>query len=120
MPAPAIHIDKSRYIYHKVDNNSIESLGLNLMTKTRLLFPALSITLITATALAAQDAVSAGALREYVNPPEIRPVDTLFMDDMTWLEIRNAMKAGKTTVIVPAGGLEASGPFLVLDKHQHM
>jgi creatinine amidohydrolase/Fe(II)-dependent formamide hydrolase-like protein len=42
------------------------------------------------------------------------------MEDMTWLEIRNAMKAGKTTVIVPAGGLEASGPFLVLDKHQRM
>ena len=90
------------------------------MIKTRRLLPVLAITLISAAGLTAQDAVSPTALREYVNPPEIRPVDTLFMDEMTWLEIRNAMKAGKTTVIVPAGGLEATGPFIVLDKHQRM
>src|SRR5262245_13431332 len=90
------------------------------MDKTRRIISALAVTLVTAAAVAAQDAGSATALREYVNPPEIRPVDTLFMDEMTWLEIRNALIAGKTTVIVPAGGLEASGPFLVLDKHQRM
>jgi creatinine amidohydrolase len=59
-------------------------------------------------------------LKEYVNPPVIKPVDTVFMEDMTWLEIRDALKAGKTTVIVPAGGLEATGPFITLDKHQNM
>src|ERR1700742_5147447 len=59
-------------------------------------------------------------LREYANPPAIKPVDTVFMEDMTWLEIKNAMKAGKTTVIVPAGGLEATGPFVTLNKHQNM
>jgi creatinine amidohydrolase/Fe(II)-dependent formamide hydrolase-like protein len=59
-------------------------------------------------------------LKEYVNPPALRPVDTVFMEEMTWLEIRNAMNSGKTTVIVPAGGLEATGPFITLDKHQNM
>src|ERR1700733_6240481 len=75
---------------------------------------------LSAVMLPAQNTEAPRALQEYVNPPAIRPVDTVFMEDMTWLEIRNAMKAGKTTVIVPAGGLEASGPFLVLDKHQRM
>src|SRR5436309_11653398 len=42
------------------------------------------------------------------------------MEDMTWSEIVNAMKAGKTTAIVPAGGLEATGPFVTLNKHQNM
>jgi creatinine amidohydrolase len=70
--------------------------------------------------LPAQDTDAALPLKEYVNPPAIRPVDTVFMEDMTWLEIKNAMKAGKTTVIVPAGGLEATGPFIILDKHQRM
>lgn len=79
-----------------------------------------SLALVGAAMLSAQDTDAPGALREYVNPPAIRPVDTVFMEDMTWLEIRNAMRAGKTTVIVPAGGLEASGPFLILDKHQRM
>jgi creatinine amidohydrolase len=59
-------------------------------------------------------------LKNYANPPAIRPVDTVLMEEMTWLEITNAMKAGKTTVILPAGGLEATGPFITLDKHQNM
>jgi hypothetical protein len=80
----------------------------------------LSLALISAGVLSAQKTGASSPLREYRNPPAIRPVDTVLMEDMTWLEIRNATKAGKTTVIVPAGGLEASGPFLILDKHQRM
>lgn len=68
----------------------------------------------------AQNEEQSRTLKEYTNPPAIRPVDTVFMDDMTWLEIKNAMKAGKTTVILPAGGLEATGPFITLNKHQNM
>jgi len=68
----------------------------------------------------AQSGAEPSQLKEYVNPPAIKPVDTVFMEEMTWLEIRDALKAGKTTVIVPAGGLEATGPFITLDKHQNM
>jgi creatinine amidohydrolase len=68
----------------------------------------------------AQSQGQSPALKQYANPPAIRPVDTVFMEEMTWLEITNALKAGKTTVILPAGGLEATGPFITLDKHQNM
>jgi creatinine amidohydrolase/Fe(II)-dependent formamide hydrolase-like protein len=68
----------------------------------------------------AQSEGQSRALKEYANPPAIKPVDSVFMESMTWLEITNAMKAGKTTVILPAGGLEATGPFITLDKHQNM
>ncbi len=44
-------------------------------------------------------------------------VDTVFMEEMTWMEIRDAMKAGKDTVIVGSGGLEQNGPYLVSAKH---
>jgi creatinine amidohydrolase/Fe(II)-dependent formamide hydrolase-like protein len=70
--------------------------------------------------LAAQNGAAPRPLKEFANPPAIRAVDTVFLEDMTWLEIRDAMKAGKTTVIVPAGGLEATGPFITLNKHQNM
>jgi creatinine amidohydrolase len=80
----------------------------------------LTLALLSAASLSAQNSETAVPLKEYVNPPAIRPVDTVFMEDMTWLEIRNAMNAGKTTVILPAGGLEATGPFVILDKHQRM
>ena len=63
---------------------------------------------------------SPSQLKEYLNPPAIKPVDTVFMEEMTWLEMRDALKSGKSTVIVPAGGLEATGPFITLDKHQNM
>jgi len=90
------------------------------MKKLNWILCGVTLALVSAALLNAQSTDQSSPLREYVNPPAIRPVDTVFMEDMTWLEIRNAMKAGETTVIVPAGGLEASGPFLILDKHQRM
>lgn len=43
--------------------------------------------------------------------------DTVMMADMTWQEVAAAIKAGKTTVIVPTGGIEQNGPHIVLGKH---
>ncbi|MBM3793307.1 MAG: creatininase family protein [Acidobacteria bacterium] len=43
--------------------------------------------------------------------------DTVFLEELTWAECRDALKAGKTTVIVPTGGNEQNGPHMVLGKH---
>lgn len=50
-----------------------------------------------------------------VNPLE--PVDTVWIEDMTQLEVRDAMKAGKTTVLIFVGGMEDNGPYVVVDQH---
>ena len=42
---------------------------------------------------------------------------TVFLEDMTWTEVRDAVAAGRTTVIVPVGGTEQSGPHMALGKH---
>jgi creatinine amidohydrolase/Fe(II)-dependent formamide hydrolase-like protein len=42
---------------------------------------------------------------------------SVFLEDLTWTELRDAVKAGATTVIIPAGGTEQSGPHLALGKH---
>ncbi len=52
------------------------------------------------------------------SPRPIDAVDTVFIEDMTWMEVRDAMKAGKDTVIVATGGIEQNGPYLVAGKHQ--
>jgi creatinine amidohydrolase/Fe(II)-dependent formamide hydrolase-like protein len=39
------------------------------------------------------------------------------LDDMTWTEVQRALKAGSTTVIIPIGGTEQSGPHMALGKH---
>ena len=43
--------------------------------------------------------------------------DTVFIEELTWTEVRDAIKAGKTTIIFPAGGTEQNGPHMVLGKH---
>jgi creatinine amidohydrolase len=51
---------------------------------------------------------------------ELRPipaVDGVFMEDLTWMEIRDAIQSGKTTAIIATGGLEQNGPYLVTGKH---
>lgn len=39
------------------------------------------------------------------------------LENMTWTELRDAVSAGSTTVIVPVGGTEESGPHMALGKH---
>jgi creatinine amidohydrolase/Fe(II)-dependent formamide hydrolase-like protein len=54
------------------------------------------------------------------DPNGARPIaaaDTLFIEDMTWMEVRDALKAGKDTAIVAAGGIEQNGPYVVTGKH---
>jgi creatinine amidohydrolase len=40
--------------------------------------------------------------------------------DMTWIEVRDAIRAGRRTVIVPSGGLEQNGPHMAIGKHDYI
>ncbi len=63
---------------------------------------------------------AAGALA-FVSRPLTAPVPaTVEMADMTWIEVRDAIRRGVDTVIVPSGGIEANGPHMTLGKHQHI
>jgi creatinine amidohydrolase len=43
--------------------------------------------------------------------------DTVFLEELTSFEVRDLIKAGKTTIIFPTGGTEQNGPHMVLGKH---
>jgi creatinine amidohydrolase/Fe(II)-dependent formamide hydrolase-like protein len=43
--------------------------------------------------------------------------DTVFIDELTWEETRDAIKSGKNVVIIPTGGTEKNGYHMVLGKH---
>jgi creatinine amidohydrolase/Fe(II)-dependent formamide hydrolase-like protein/sterol desaturase/sphingolipid hydroxylase (fatty acid hydroxylase superfamily) len=45
---------------------------------------------------------------------------TVHLEEMTWVEVREALAKGKTTVIVPTGGVEQNGPHMVLGKHNYI
>ena len=43
--------------------------------------------------------------------------NSLWMEELTWLEIRDRIDEGYNTVIVPTGGIEQNGPFVITGKH---
>jgi creatinine amidohydrolase len=43
--------------------------------------------------------------------------DTVFLEELTWTELRDLIGSGKTTIIVPIGGTEQNGPHMALGKH---
>lgn len=86
------------------------------------------IVLLFASPLAAQQgrraptaeerAAAERALQEELAAP--RPIDAVesaWIDELTWLEVRDAIAAGKTTAIIATGGIEQNGPYLVTGKH---
>ena len=46
--------------------------------------------------------------------------DTVFLEELTWTEVRDAVAAGTTTIIIPTGGTEQNGPHMVLGKHNYL
>jgi creatinine amidohydrolase len=93
---------------------------------------ALSFSLIgTLTELHAQQADGAGKAQRKgdvvrgPNPIDVlnmaRPIDmhdSVWIQDLTALEVRDLIKEGKmTTALILGGGMEENGPYLVLDKH---
>lgn len=42
---------------------------------------------------------------------------TVLLEDLTWTELRAQIQAGKTTIIIPIGGTEQSGPDVAVGKH---
>jgi len=53
-------------------------------------------------------------------PRPIAALDSVFLEELTWMEVRDALKAGKKTIIVPTGGVEQNGPYLATGKHNYV
>ena len=43
--------------------------------------------------------------------------DTVLLEELTWTELRAAIQSGTTTIVIPVGGVEQSGPDIALGKH---
>ena len=42
---------------------------------------------------------------------------SVFVDELTWTELRDEVRAGRTTLLIPIGGTEQNGPHIALGKH---
>src|SRR3954471_18594501 len=54
---------------------------------------------------------------EMIAPRPIAALDSVWTEELTWMEIRDALKAGKTTGLILTGGVESNGPHLATGKH---
>jgi creatinine amidohydrolase len=50
----------------------------------------------------------------------IPALNTIWIEEMTWIEIRDALAEGKRTAIVPTGGIEQNGPYVAMGKHNYV
>src|SRR6202521_600382 len=49
--------------------------------------------------------------------PTAHASGTVFLEELTWTELRDLIQSGKTTIIVPIGGTEQNGAHMALGKH---
>src|SRR5262245_41187877 len=112
------------------DNVHILALRRTMTTVRQLLPITLTLTLlvqIAASSLAAAQtpvkpgrAGSSGSSPDPETPRVLDAHDSVFLEELTWLEVRDAMRAGKRTAIVATGGIEMNGPYLALGKHNYV
>ena len=54
----------------------------------------------------------------YVPVAHTQVPNTVFLDELTWMEVADKIDAGTTTIIVATAGTEQNGPHMVLGKHK--
>ena len=53
-------------------------------------------------------------------PRPIAAGQSLWTEELTWMELRDLIAAGWTTVIIGTGGVEDNGPYVVGSKHNYV
>lgn len=64
-----------------------------------------------------QQAAAARREAEMKAPRPIDALDSVWMEELTWMEVRDAISGGKTTALILTGGVESNGPYLATGKH---
>ncbi len=93
-----------------------DTIGSVMRTLTFSLFFVLTL----AAHLFAQDAKPDPMRPDPNMPRPIDAYDSVFLEELTWLEVRDALRAGDDTVLVATGGIEQNGPYLALGKHNYI
>jgi len=83
----------------------------------------LILVMISCTSAAQQGAGSNDAERErriqekLATPNPLATGESLWIEELTYIEVRDRIAGGHTTAIIPTGGIEENGPYLVTGKH---
>src|SRR6188474_1986111 len=64
--------------------------------------------------------VTSAALQTPSPQEAVRPIEagtSLWTEELTWMEVRDAIRAGNTTILIGTGGVEQNGPYVAGGKH---
>lgn len=78
-------------------------------------FHRITLALLTSLMLASCNPQDQGQTQ--TQTPETEAADSVFLEELTWVEVRDALASGKTTILIPTGGVEQNGPHMALGKH---
>ena len=53
-------------------------------------------------------------------PRPIEGINSIWIDELTWMEVRDEIATGKTTAIIATGGVEQNGPYMAGGKHNYV
>jgi hypothetical protein len=65
-------------------------------------------------------AVPSTAGQERLAPDAPRPIaagESLWAEELTFMDVREAVRSGTTTIIIGTGGVEQNGPYVAGGKH---
>jgi creatinine amidohydrolase/Fe(II)-dependent formamide hydrolase-like protein len=65
-------------------------------------------------------AFTCGVVPTLAQEPSLPQPGSVFLEELTWIEVRDAIAGGKTTIVIPTGGTEQNGPHIVLGKHNYL
>lgn len=90
--------------------------------KSRIIGCLLPALLVLAGPVGAQQGMSdeermARVERMLAEPNPLKASDSVWIEDLTYMEVRDRIAAGASTAIVSTGGIEENGPFLATGKH---
>lgn len=57
------------------------------------------------------------AKKMLATPNPLKPSDSLWIEELTYMEVRDRIADGYSTAIIPTGGIEENGPYLATGKH---
>jgi creatinine amidohydrolase/Fe(II)-dependent formamide hydrolase-like protein len=53
-------------------------------------------------------------------PNPLDPLDSVWIEELTYMEVRDSIVGGMTTAIIATGGIEENGPYLATGKHNYI
>ena len=95
------------------------------MNKSLAILNVIAMLVLTAGQAAAQGGMSQEERMQRVErllaaPNPLEPSDSVWIEELTYMEVRDKIAGGATTAIIATGGIEENGPYLATGKHTYI